>query len=86
MATDYFILFLVVLGIHLTPAFTPPTWPVIALYSLSLRMPMPLIVLNAALAATLGRYALAHATRLHQFPVQGCSIVLGRSSHGSIVL
>ena len=67
MVTDYLILFLIVLGIHLTPAFTPPTWPVIALYSVTLRMPMFLIVVAAAVAATLGRYALAHATRLLRY-------------------
>jgi hypothetical protein len=62
--TDYLILFLIVLGIHLTPAFTPPTWPLIALYSLSVMMPVPILVASAALAAALGRYALARATRL----------------------
>ena len=67
MVTDYLILFLIVLGIHLTPAFTPPTWPVIALYSMTLRLPMPLIVVSAAVAATLGRFALAHVTRLLRY-------------------
>lgn len=62
--TDYLILFLIVFGIHLTPVFTPPTWPVIALYSLSMRMPLPLLIICAAVAAVLGRYALAHGSRL----------------------
>jgi hypothetical protein len=62
--TDYLILFLIVLGIHLTPAFTPPTWPVIALYSLTFTMPVPLVVVSAALAAAVGRYSLAHASWL----------------------
>lgn len=62
--TDYLILFLIVFGIHLTPAFTPPTWPVIVLYSLSMRMPLPLLVVSAAIGAALGRYGLAHISRL----------------------
>jgi hypothetical protein len=92
MITDYLILFLIVLGIHLTPAFTPPTWPIIALYSLTLRMPMPLIVVSAAAAAALGRLALAHATRLLRYrlservtaKLDAAYAALDRRKHGKL--
>lgn len=66
------LLFLIVFAIHLAPAFTPPTWPVIALYALNTRLPMPLLVITAAIAAALGRYVLGWASRLfeHRFPAR----------------
>ncbi|MCT2559848.1 hypothetical protein N0B51_12760 [Tsuneonella sp. YG55] len=60
---EYLIFFAVVLGVNLMPAFGPPTWSIIALYTLNGEMETPLLVLTGALAAALGRYALAHATR-----------------------
>lgn len=65
-------LFLIVFAIHLAPAFTPPTWPVIALYALNTDLPMPLLVIVAAIAAAGGRYVLARASRLfeHRFPAR----------------
>jgi membrane protein YqaA with SNARE-associated domain len=68
--TDYLLLFLIVFGIHLMPAFTPPTWPIIVLYSLNSALPMPMIVVTAAAAAALGRYLLARASRhiAHRLP------------------
>ncbi len=64
------LLFLIVFAIHLAPAFTPPTWPVIALYALNTQLPMPLLVVTAAVAAALGRYVLGWASRVfeHRFP------------------
>src|SRR6478736_2538084 len=66
------LLFLIVFAIHLAPAFTPPTWPVIALYALNTNLPMPLLVITAAIAAAIGRYVLGRATRLfeHRFPAR----------------
>ena len=68
--TDYLILFLIVFAIHLVPAFTPPTWPVIVFYSLHTNLPMPALVIAAATAAALGRWVLAKASNLfaHRFP------------------
>jgi len=64
------LLFLIVFAIHLAPAFTPPTWPVIVLYALNTRLPMPLLVVTAALAAALGRHVLGVASNVfeHHFP------------------
>jgi uncharacterized membrane protein YdjX (TVP38/TMEM64 family) len=58
------ILFAIVLGVNLLPAFGPPTWSVIVLYGLNSHLPWPLLVLTAAVAAALGRLGLAYAFRL----------------------
>jgi uncharacterized membrane protein YdjX (TVP38/TMEM64 family) len=60
---DYLILFIIVLGVNLIPAFGPPTWSVIALYVFNSNLSVPAIVLVGALAAAIGRYLLAHAFR-----------------------
>ena len=61
---DYLILFAVVLGVNLLPAFGPPTWTVIVVYGLSTKMPLPALVIVGATAAALGRFALANGFRL----------------------
>jgi membrane protein YqaA with SNARE-associated domain len=68
--TDYLILFGIVFAIHLAPALTPPTWPVIVLYSLNSHLPMQWLVLTAAIAAALGRHVLALLANAfeHWFP------------------
>ena len=67
---DYVVLFAIVFAIHLAPAFTPPTWPVIMLYSLNSHLPMAWLVITAAIAAALGRHALALLSSVfeHWFP------------------
>ena len=60
----YLVLFAVVLGVNLLPAFGPPTWTIIVLYGLNSNMPAWLIVPIAALAAASGRFLLANAFRL----------------------
>jgi membrane protein YqaA with SNARE-associated domain len=68
--TDYLFLFSIVFAIHLMPAFTLPTWPVIVVYSIDAGMPLLGLAVTAAVAATLGRYVLARMSRLlaHRFP------------------
>jgi len=62
--TGYLILFTIVLGVNLLPAFGPPTWAVLVLYGLRSDLePVPMILI-AAVAAALGRFALAHGFRL----------------------
>jgi membrane protein YqaA with SNARE-associated domain len=67
---DYLILFAIVFAIHLAPAFTPPTWPVIVLYSLNTHLPLPWLVLTSAIAAALGRHVLGLLSNMfeHWFP------------------
>ena len=62
--TNYLLLFAIVLGVNLLPAFGPPTWSIIALYTLNTHLEVPLVVLTGAVAAALGRFLLAHATRI----------------------
>lgn len=62
--SEYLILFAIVLGVNLMPAFGPPTWSIIVLYGFNSDLPVPAIVAIGALAAALGRYGLAHGTRL----------------------
>lgn len=62
--TQYLLLFAIVMGVNLLPAFGPPTWSVIVIYGLSTKMPAVPLVVISALAAAIGRYALAHAFRL----------------------
>lgn len=62
--TQYLILFAIVFGINLLPAFGPPTWSIIALYTLNSELNVPLLILVGAIAAACGRYVLGHGTRL----------------------
>ncbi len=55
---------MIVLGVNLMPAFGPPTWSIIVLYGLGTQLPIVAIILTGALAAALGRFALAHAFRM----------------------
>lgn len=60
---DYLLLFLIVLGINLLPAFGPPTWSIIVLYGLNSNLPVLAMVITGALAAASGRLMLAYAFR-----------------------
>jgi uncharacterized membrane protein YdjX (TVP38/TMEM64 family) len=61
--SEYLILFAIVLGVNMMPAFGPPTWSIIVLFGLQTDHPIAPVVLVAALAAALGRYLLALAFR-----------------------
>jgi uncharacterized membrane protein YdjX (TVP38/TMEM64 family) len=62
--TAYLLLFAIVLGVNLLPAFGPPTWTILVLFVLHSHLPAAPVILIAALAAALGRFALAHGFRL----------------------
>ncbi|KLI64965.1 hypothetical protein [Aurantiacibacter marinus] len=61
---EYLILFAIVFGVNLLPAFGPPTWAIIVFYGLTSDLPLPGLVVTAALASSSGRYILAHGFRL----------------------
>ncbi|MCL6252011.1 hypothetical protein M3P36_13275 [Altererythrobacter sp. KTW20L] len=61
--TEYLILFALVFGINLLPAFGPPTAAILVLYGLNSDLPLMGLVPVAALAAASGRYVLAHGFR-----------------------
>jgi uncharacterized membrane protein YdjX (TVP38/TMEM64 family) len=58
---QYALLFLIVLGVNLLPAFGPPTWSILVVYRLNTDMPTWLLVMIGASAAACGRYLLALA-------------------------
>lgn len=58
------LLFALLLGINMMPAFGPPTWTIIVFYSLNTDLHPGGIILTGAVAAALGRYALARGFRL----------------------
>jgi uncharacterized membrane protein YdjX (TVP38/TMEM64 family) len=58
---DYLVLFLLVLGVNLLPAFGPPTWSVLVVFRLNSDIPTWALVLVGAAAAAIGRYLLASA-------------------------
>ena len=68
--TEALILFAIVYAIHLAPAFTPPTFPVIVYYALHGSMPVPLVIAVAAAGAASGRLTLALLFRFfaHRLP------------------
>lgn len=61
---NYILLFLIVMGVNLMPALGPPTWTILVLFTLNMKMPTLPVVLTGATAAALGRYVLASAFRL----------------------
>lgn len=61
---EYLILFAIVFGVNLMPAFGPPTWSIIVLYGFNSDLPAPAIVVVGALAAASGRFLLANGFRL----------------------
>jgi membrane protein YqaA with SNARE-associated domain len=60
---EYVVLFLVVFGVNLLPAFGPPTWAVLVFFRLESGLaPVPLVLLGAV-AAACGRLVLAYGAR-----------------------
>jgi len=62
--TDYLLLFVLVLGVNLMPAFGPPTWAVLVLVTLDSELAAAPSIVIAAVAAALGRLLLALGFRL----------------------
>jgi uncharacterized membrane protein YdjX (TVP38/TMEM64 family) len=91
--TDYLIVFAIVLGINLLPAFGPPTWSVIVLYALNSHHSLFVLIPLAAFAAALGRLLLAVAfrhlgNRLSKKRRENLDAVRGaieRHRHGAII-
>jgi membrane protein YqaA with SNARE-associated domain len=59
----YLVLFLVVFGINLLPAFGPPTWAVLVFFRLESNLAAVPLVLIGAVAAACGRLVLAYGAR-----------------------
>jgi len=69
---DVLLIAAIVFVIHLAPAFTPPTWPVIVYYVLQRHVPIAPLIAAAAVGAAFGRLLLALATRAfaHRLPIK----------------
>jgi len=64
----YALVALAVFGLNLVPAFGPPTWAVLVLFTLHGDYTTPVLVVVGAVAAASGRLVLAYGTRqLRQF-------------------
>jgi hypothetical protein len=53
----------VIFAVNLLPAFGPPTWAVLVLFTLNFDLPSAPLVVAGALAAATGRFALANGAR-----------------------
>ena len=60
---DIILVFAVVFGVNLLPAFGPPTWTVLVALRLGLGIAAVPLVIAGALGAASGRWALAHGAR-----------------------
>jgi uncharacterized membrane protein YdjX (TVP38/TMEM64 family) len=60
---SYLVVFAVVLGVNLLPAFGPPTWSILVLYRLNSHLNAVVLVAVGAVAAAVGRFLLAAACR-----------------------
>ena len=64
MVAHFLVAVAVVFGINLLPAFGPPTWAVLVYFRFRYgEIPVPLLIIGGALAATAGRFLLARAFR-----------------------
>ena len=64
----------VVFALNCAPAFAPPTWSVLVLYSLNTNLNPAIIVIAGAMSAGLGRYLLARMTALLRGRIKGKSL------------
>ena len=58
-----FVVFLVVVGVNLLPAFGPPTWSIMVYFALKYDLNDAALIAVGVLGAASGRYVLAHASR-----------------------
>lgn len=63
MAQELLIVFAVVFAVNLLPAFGPPTAALIVFFGFNTELPLPALVIVAAIAAASGRFILAHGFR-----------------------
>ena len=63
MPHNLLLVFAIVLGINLMPAFGPPSWAVLVFFKLNWNLPAPGLVITGVVAAATGRVLLALAAR-----------------------
>ena len=60
------IVFAIIFGMNLLPAFAPPTWTVLAYFALTLGIFVPLLIVTGVIAASTGRWGLATLFRRYR--------------------
>jgi uncharacterized membrane protein YdjX (TVP38/TMEM64 family) len=92
---EYLLLFAVVFGINVLPAFAPPTWSILVWFRLTTNLSTPWLVIVGAVAAAAGRYLLARLFRSfgHRLPDQtkrnmevARSMIERRKGHTTVAL
>jgi membrane protein YqaA with SNARE-associated domain len=63
LATTLLLAWVVVFLVNLVPAFMPPTWSILAFFLIQFDLPLLPLAIGGAVAATLGRLALALGAR-----------------------
>lgn len=70
MIRDLLFFALVVVGCNLAPAFAPPTWSIIVLFTFNTSLPAWALVMVGAIMAATGRYGLALYTRKFSYLIK----------------
>lgn len=63
---EILIVFAIIFGMNLLPAFAPPTWTVLAYFALTLGIFVPLLIVTGVVAAATGRWGLATLFRRYR--------------------
>lgn len=63
---EILIVFAIIFGMNLLPAFAPPTWTVLAYFALTLGIFVPLLIVTGVIAASTGRWSLATLFRRYR--------------------
>src|ERR1700693_2021688 len=71
---QYFALAGLVFGVNLLPALSPPTWAILVFYKLDSSVNTGAIIAIGVLAASSGRFILAHGFRLIRFRLKGKNV------------
>ena len=60
------LVFVIIFGMNLLPAFAPPTWTVLAYFALTLGLADPVLIITGVVAASTGRWGLAELFRRYR--------------------
>lgn len=63
---EILIVFAIIFGMNLLPAFAPPTWTVLAYLALTLEIVDPILIITGVIAAATGRWGLATLFRRYR--------------------
>ena len=80
---EILIVFAIIFGMNLLPAFAPPTWTVLAYFALTLGIVVPVLIITGVIAAATGRWGLATLFRRyrHKLPNSYVSNMENAATH-----